>query len=635
MGATPAPWASGLGRSGRDPDPGGRATAVTALVIAAAVALAVARGGDEFGYSLFTDRDLTRALRWREALPVTGAELSGGGELRIPGAALPALFWVGSWLGDGAFGPFRLALGLAALSVVVLHLGVARWWGPWSGAVAAVTWALSPLLGATMLDLWNPTFLPLPVVAATVGCAAAARGEAWGWPMWAAGVAVGAQLHLSVALLGAAQATALVGQGARPTRRDVGRAAAVVVGLYSPLLVHELVAGAPVARAAWAALTAAGEPPSPTDLGERLGRLARILGDGVGEAAAWPAVWALIAAAAWRSAGRDRAVGSAAALVLLAYAAGVFYRVEGRYLVVVGPSIAWMVGAATSWRWPVAALLAAQLPWAARFAPGDDHASYRAVRATLSGLQVHTGWPLERVVAVTSWRHLDGDQPAPTRAWPAVDHLLAPPGLSFPGSGEGPCALLTPSPQSPLDVPELERQTLARVHLEWVEGPVDLGAGWSLVLYQPTVGRCPTTMSQRYVDTPEEAWLRAGEASAPGRWRVDLDGPAYRVGVTLSRGVATLHSAQLRGYADNGGWYGWRALLRPRLVMTRGAETAEVVLAEDVVGQAWEATPVSAPLPAGAWTVRLVADDVRFREGEAEPYVRRPVDVVLGDWAGE
>ena len=69
--------------------------------------------------------------------------------------------------------------------------------------------------------------------------------------------------------------------------------------------------------------------------------------------------------------------------------------------------------------------------------------------------------------------------------------------------------------------------------------------------------------------------------------------------------------------------------------MTRGAEAAEVVLAEDVVGQAWEATPVSAPVPPGPWSVRLVADDVRFREGEAEPYVRRPVDVSLGDWPGE
>ncbi len=599
--------------------------------------LVVARGGDEFGYSLFTDRDLTRALRWREDLPVSGAEVSGGGELRLPGAALPALFLAGTWLGDGAYGPFRLALGLAALSVVVLHLGVARWWGGWAGAVAAAVWALSPLLGATLLDLWNPSFLPLPVVVATVGCAGAARGERWGWVAWAAGAAVGAQLHASVALLAVAQAAALWAHGARPAGRDVGAVVAVVAALFSPLWLHELAAGGPVVRAAAAWWSSPGEPPSATSLAERVGRVAAVLGDGVGDSVAWPALWVGWAAAAWWAAGRDRAVGSAAALVLLAYVAGVFYRVEGRYLVVVGPAVAWMVATQPRWRWLAAALLAAQLPWSARFAPGDDHASYRAVRQTIDALQDHTGWPLERVVAVTSWRHLDGDQPAPTRAWPAVDHLLAPRGLSFPGSGEGPCALLTPTRQAPLDVPELELHTRARVHLEWVEGPVDLGAGWSLVLFQPTLGRCPTTMSQRYVDTPEEAWLRAGEASAAGRWRVDLDGPAYRVGVTIADGVATLHSAQLRGYADNGGWYAWRALLRPRLTLTRGDEVVEVVLAEDVVGQAWEATPVSArlpPLTPGGWTVRLLADDVRLREGEADPYVRRPVDVTLGEWPG-
>jgi hypothetical protein len=155
----------------RSTHPGCATSAALATLQANARATPKARGGDEFGYSLFTDRDLTRALRWREDLPVTGAEVSGGGELRLPGAALPALFLAGTWLGDGAYGPFRLALGLAALSVVVLHLGVARWWGGWAGAVAAAVWALSPLLGATLLDLWNPSFLPLPVVVATVGCA--------------------------------------------------------------------------------------------------------------------------------------------------------------------------------------------------------------------------------------------------------------------------------------------------------------------------------------------------------------------------------------------------------------------------------------------------------------------------------
>ncbi|MCA9573542.1 MAG: hypothetical protein KC656_37155, partial [Myxococcales bacterium] len=86
------------------------AVALAAVAVTALGAAWVARGwAQDFGYNLFTDRDLARGL----LLPVDGvtpgAELSGGSGARVPG-----------WITPVVFGLPQLLVGAGARPVQVL-----------------------------------------------------------------------------------------------------------------------------------------------------------------------------------------------------------------------------------------------------------------------------------------------------------------------------------------------------------------------------------------------------------------------------------------------------------------------------------------------------------------------------------
>ena len=168
-------------------------------------------------------------------------------------------------------------------------------------------------------------------------------------------------------------------------------------------------------------------------------------------------------------------------------------------------------------------------------------------------------------------------------------------------------------------------------------------------------------MSQRYVPLPEErvareAWdrLPAGAAEThplTGGVRfvahladctLPLDSCGSTVVVLDLRASpealrVRLSSNQLRGIADNEGWYSATALEAPTVVLKRAGDGAErrVVIDADVVGHRYALTPLTQDAPAlepGTWAARL--EGRWFAEDWQDPtrrVVDGPVAVELGN----
>lgn len=658
-----------------------RVLGLVELGVVGAVLAAVlhAHPADGFGTMLFTDRELVRALHWPGHDAALGAELTGAAGARVPGFLLPALFGVPTALGLGPVGVYGLVRLLLAAGLVGLYVGLRRVAGP-AGALAALALtAVSPALHGTVAVLYNPAFAP-----AFAGLAAGSLArlvhdrDARHLPGLVAAVALGAQVHLAILVVAAAAVPAvvvtLVG---RPWRAGLVRAAAVLAVLEAPYVVSELVTGGANTRA-WLGQPRGGPSPFGADSGlDDVVRwlVAPFAGSTVGLAAGLGLGGVLLGSPLGlrRPESRDAARTAAwltgtAALGAVLLAQGTALAIHDRYVLPLVPVVAAAVGVAVRTvaslgPWPLRAVgplgagaalavLAVGLPPRPEGLPG-----YPLRLAQLDALRAVDGSTLGEVAGRTVWAHAEaplGDD------WPTnvtIDHLLAPDG-GYPGAAAPPCALV---------VQELRGSSRAGLSdLELVRGFVpsageatrvidahDLPGGARLVRYDPGEAWCPTTMSNRYVDLPGEAALRAALADRPtgevladtvdgaARFRVALPGSsdATRIDVEVvvdarADGVRVrFASPELRGWCDT--WArSTSRVARVRLELAAGGEVVTIPLSPGPLGGHDPAPPLrvtAPPLAPGSWTATLGLDVLPAPyPGFTDPTPPRPERVGLG-----
>lgn len=328
---------------------------------------------------------------------------------------------------------------------------------------------------------------------------------------------------------------------------------------------------------------------------------------------AWLAAWGLVtlAAAGWR---RHRALGVLATVTIVA-----------------------MVGARTV---SLATVLSVR----------GTVASYREQEAVVDALAARAGLDLAGVAGRLTWVELDRDG-APRRRFhlgPFV-HRLEAAGRPWPGSLPGPCFLAVtgaePALEAALGAPA---DLIRRVHGDRLEATdvraAPLVGAWSVVDFDVTGGPCPTTTAQRYVETPTERSLRrllddgalpedGGTVVVDGGWAVRRKaGPDeltpllawIAVDETPAGLVFTLHSAQHRGVADNGGtWYVPAVVAETGLRLDRdGAPPLDIPWSRGLVGLWGAATPLRSeptPVPPGRWRVRWTGERAGLARPESWP----------------
>lgn len=644
----------------------------TAVVVGLAVATLRQGVVNDFGYNLFSDRDLARGARLWEVFDPTGPELSGGGGARLPGWLVSVVYGAPQWVfGPGARGAFVVTMGMLAAAAVVGHRAVAAR-GAWAGVIAAALLVSHPAQRSVVQDLWNPGLLALPAMvaaAAVVRLAASPSAGAVAW--WVGGTMLAAQAHASAWLWGAMTLPAVVWLAWG--RAGWGTAAGVAVALNLPYLVSEALNGQlntarmfdqhATERGGW----------SVERLGQVVGWLVRPP-DELG-AVGWASSLVLLGAAVvgvgliarerrQDPAGWRAAVALASGVVGTALALGTtaLPYMTARYVAVLAPPLA-LLGALGAHRLArlggpgavvVGLALVVRSPVLAAAPGGDDPKGHRAVMAALDQAQARTGWDLPTLADRTVWRLAQQpDRPEDGLMWPAVAHLVSGAPAALPA--DAPCALLLRAgwteDTASVVTPDLVRRHLRLVGEVGIVDVVALDGPWTLVQYRAPGQRCPSSMSQRYVDTPVEAALhtRWGTSACGEVWpvpggaaaKVDVahDGVAcapIAVAVTLSAAgdevEATLHSNQLRGAVDNGGWFASAIVERPAVVLrdTAGAEL-RLGLAEGRVGGWYAPTPLTARasgLGAGPYEVWWVARALRLRPDQ-DPAAAEGRDVAV------
>ncbi len=621
---------------------------VGAVVVVGVAASALGRRFVEgsFLWLMWADRDLVRSAQW--PLPVVGAELSYGAGARVPGGAVHALMGLPLALGAGPTGVYRFMLALDLAAATWLAWAVWRAAGPGAAAVAVAVAALSPVATDNLATLWNPGFLPLAATAVWLGVVGALRGGRPGALVGAAlALAIGAQLHLSMALLGLGMALAVVWTPG--AARTSGWALLALVAPFVPYLADEARSGWPntallltqrqVADAVSTDRLALGNAgPLLGFLGGVGGGLSHLGAAAVGAAAA-VGLWGLR---------RERAVAAAAVAVgvVLAYHlvdANIQLGLEGtgRYLQVMVPGLAGLLGVgvaaaarARPWLWGVvaAAVVAQGAAWHEVHTRRSRHPlEFGRLSSVVEGLAAERGSAAEvlgRTVLLTrgreGWRWTADD---------ALEWFLD--GGPFPGSQPGPCVAVVFGQEDPAAAVVSLGATSVRA--------VDPKDGLAVVTYERD-GLCPTSMANRYLLSPQEARLAdlyealpadVGVPQGTDAVAVALDplrrshGPAaVRVAVWVERAGrrVVLHSNQLRGLAHNAGFYQSARAERLEVVL-RGEGEHRVRLGGGPVGLGGASTPLSAELPQGTWDVTLEASLTRG-EGERAVEVAAP----LGRW---
>lgn len=659
-----------------DRRPQGRGVAIVLMVLTTYVALHRLWEGD-FTYVIWSDRDLVRSAVPFFQLPTTGAELSYGTGARVPGGAYHALVWLAEQVTRDPQGVWRFQVGLDALAAAILGLGVGRRFGWLAGALAAAA-----VLGAdpntnTQDRLWNPAWLPLFAALATVAwLRVVADRDARALVLWGTAIALGGQMHVTALLLAPAMLPGIANARAPHTGRWLLAAAVGALAVYAPYLASEAAHGWPNTRlllhpdqvtdaamlvsgdarpwqTVWETLTTLAGEGSIQQLSTRFG--AWMIAVGAVAPALVAGVLIDLGARSPRGEARRRVLIGLVTAILIETAmfARARYFAMGssdttRYLLALTPLTATLlavagataVQAAARWGRNAVPLMATLLGASIGVhlltvelhtrEHNATHDHWPGLIGWLNGTQAATGWTLDQIagrVVVT-----EGIGPhawSPHRAMP-IDALLLARGLSFPGSLAPPCAVLFPT--SPADPAPLDDATLAATLGDGVVGPVvearhQVGPNLALVVYHPSVGRCPTNLSNRYLLTPEESLARAGWASTPAGTAAAVpveQGRAWVLNVDLTAGVSkpsveapmlitvrpagddaevALHANLLRGYAWNGGFFANGDADHPRLIATLAdGSTQTVDLAVGRVGSGGELTPlrVQAQLPVDA-----------------------------------
>jgi hypothetical protein len=613
---------------------------------------------------LWSDRDLVRASRLALERPVVGPEVSYGDGARLPGGLLYELWGLVVAAGGGPEAVYRLQAALEVGALALIGVLVAQRTDAWAGAVAvAVALTALPWVSTTAA-VWNPALVPLFAAAALVGAdRAVTDGRADAVAAVALAGALGAQVHLTAGAVALVLLVAIALLRPRVAARGALPAIGAVLVVALPYLVVDASRGWPNTRAIGTAPRGA-----PGD-GDLLAAAWWLRPDvdfavGLGAHGAWLALGAALAVAALGLARRDRATVGA----LLPPVAVVGVTVVGlarsdtgaaalRYALAAVPAWAVLVGEGfgrlrrqVGQRSPVATLavvvpvtvLAVAVVGAERQALADragEPARWATLNAALDDVRARTGWSLREAVGRTSlWERVGGAWSHEARR--GVTWLLDRQEVDFPGSLPSPCALvLFGGRDEVVDDAWLAAELPASLGAPHVTADEPWGRDGRLVRYTLDGGLCPTSLAQRYLDTLAEAevrdlWRRAPDGRAVpvpgratrhvGRLRVD-DVPPVAVAVDLLPGPgrldAVLHANQLRGRAYNTELLEDGFVVRPRLRLERPGEVRELVLAPGLVGDGGALTPLRAGgrLPAGTWTVELVAEVPTARPRPATP----------------
>jgi hypothetical protein len=599
----------------------------------------------DYGYILWSDRDMWRTARVWIDLPTSGAEMNYGSGGRLPG---------GTWHGLTALAlaprgeptdVWRALTLLDSAAMVALAALAHRRWGAAAGAVTLAALVVPSDVRSTFAWLWNPMLLPAMVSASIVALDRALRPGATSTPWLLGGVAlaVGAHAHFTAVSWALATAIALAIVAPAAARRGLPLGAVGFALPYLPWLAHEATTGW-VEAARLRDQSAGSVPTVAADVGRELLEVGGMLladpraGAAITALSALPLALAVVGGAvAWRRGADDAlarvlTVGVAAILLTPPLATGVL--VEERYLLAALPGLAVLaargVAAVPSQPW----LLAACAAWPAAEllrAPTSPHPFLDAVGLfrLIDHLAPAVGGPAGvagRLLLLTP-----GDAgwtiPEPT----PFDLRLHQAGATFPGSLPGPCfaVFAGPAPDDAASAIAAAASLAGATELDRAPGP----DGATIVRFTAPDDRCPTVAVNRYVPLPEEApAMEVFDAVTHGRasvtptttglrvvvgHRLTADvGPAVPLAVVLDLtprpGGLELRwaSNQLRGHAYNGGWFTDAAVVRPALRLTaEDGRVVEHILYTGLVGPSGVVPPwtTTVDLPPGRWRVGFTA----------------------------
>lgn len=601
----------------------------------------------------WSDRDLVRSMSLA-SLPTAGAEMNYGTGARVPGGAYHALLALPMALGVGPDGVFRILQLMEVGAVMLLFRLVSTRWGALAALWACLAYVSSSSRDATAV-LWNPTALPLLMMLSHAALFRIVetdeRRYAFGWGFC---LAIATSAHLSAGLW---TISCLIGAAILVPSTAARAAGPALLGFaipYIPYAATEWMAGLPNTQLIM--------EQGPVRDGARWGLGPTSLATVVdlllpsGDISSWAAkLTQLIGIAAATVAARAvdhrdhiRLVLFAVACVVLVPAADAQINLKPRYLVCAIGGWSLLIGAGLTHAMSrlgslarVGITLSLGLPvvmssidlTTSNARPDFNTWSWQQRTADRLRAQSLPGAPADQWWgrwAILQWDStVDGATLLPTPA----HYTLRRQGLEFPGSLEPPCfATLLQGPDNTIGSPELaDVFGVSEADITIMEHTSD-SHGIVHIAFDLRDGLCPTSASNRYLDTAQEASFRAvalplGEGQVArtdvedgDRFVFHVDDPDNRADWTLygaidlhqdSRGVrAILRSNQLRGYAFNGGWLANAMARSIRIVLENANGNHEIPIHQSPVGLTGVVPPLrTGPvhIPPGIWTVRLEA----------------------------
>ena len=174
-------------------------TFVEGLLVALLVAGIVARFhfGDEFIYTVFTDRDLLRALTLLDEFEYMGAEAVGH-VARTPGGALAYVLWLLQQISTSTLFVYRATLVIDILAMLAIPVLFAPLIGRVGALFTAASYGITLVVLENLWKFWNPSFTPaLAVRIAWLLMAYVGDGRRWRVMLAFALIGVAGQVHIS------------------------------------------------------------------------------------------------------------------------------------------------------------------------------------------------------------------------------------------------------------------------------------------------------------------------------------------------------------------------------------------------------------------------------------------------------
>ena len=195
-------------------------------------------------YNLHVERDLYRALQLLtgDEFPLLGSEMQYGG--RVFGPLVYFLYAIPLAISTN---PIGIAIFIGILNTALL---VGAWvftryyFGPVAGAVAVLYYGFFPLEVVQLRFLWNPCFLPMMILGMYAFLFRFLMGRSgWNFVGVVLFFSLGFQLHFSVLMTIPAILFGLFAARRWPSLRVWGASVALVLVLFSPMIVYELMPG--------------------------------------------------------------------------------------------------------------------------------------------------------------------------------------------------------------------------------------------------------------------------------------------------------------------------------------------------------------------------------------------------------